>query len=339
MSTSALIIDLESTELSDAEADLIRQPCVAGILFFSRNFTNREQLCRLVEAIRNVRSDLLLMVDQEGGRVQRFKEEFTRLPAPALYGRYYHRDPEGALELIHDTGWLMASEQLSCGIDLSIAPVLDLDLGLTDVVGDRSFNSDPVLVSRLSSAWIQGMREAGMAAVVKHFPGHGSVESDSHLELPVDSRSFEEIASRDLLPFKDQIEAGIPAVLPAHIVFPSVDDQPSGFSRAWLQDILRQQLGFNGIIISDCLTMEGAASGGGYTARVRKALEAGCQLLILSNREGVLEVLPWLEKRLSAPCDLSLLKPQLSVEWSELQSTERYLSCRDRLDYLFRRFA
>ncbi|MGI9274385.1 MAG: beta-N-acetylhexosaminidase [Endozoicomonas sp.] len=339
MSTSSLIIDLESTSLSAAEAELIQHPCVAGILFFSRNFTNREQLCRLVESIRAVRSDLLLMVDQEGGQVQRFKEEFTRLPAPALYGRYYHRDPEGALELIHDTGWLMASEQLSCGIDLSIAPVLDLDLGLTDVVGDRSFNSDPALVSRLSTGWIKGMREAGMASVIKHFPGHGSVNTDSHLALPEDPRTFEEIASRDLLPFKEQIDAGVPAVLPAHILFSSVDDQPSGFSRVWLQEILRGQLGFNGIIISDCLTMEGAASGGGYTERVSKALEAGCQLLILSNRDGVLEVLPWLEKRATEACDLSPLKAGGGVEWSELQSMDRYLSCRDRLDHLFKRFA
>lgn len=178
-----------------------------------------------------------------------------------------------------------------------------------------------------------------MASVIKHFPGHGSVNTDSHLALPEDPRTFEEIASRDLLPFKEQIDAGVPAVLPAHILFSSVDDQPSGFSRVWLQEILRGQLGFNGIIISDCLTMEGAASGGGYTERVSKALEAGCQLLILSNRDGVLEVLPWLEKRATEACDLSPLKAGGGVEWSELQSMDRYLSCRDRLDHLFKRFA
>lgn len=284
-------------------------------VIFARNFRDRKQLSELVSDIRSIRQNLILMVDQEGGRVQRFKTDFTRLPPAESYARYFNCDPQKALELIEDCGWLMAEELLSCGLDLSLAPVLDLNLGLTDIVGDRALGSEPEIVIKLATAWRSGVHESGMACVGKHFPGHGSVNEDSHLTLPRDNRSLNAIRQRDMLPFKALIEQGIEAIMPAHIVFSEVDDQPCGFSSIWLQDILRKQLGFDGLVISDCLTMEGAASAGSYSLRVEKALNAGCDLLLLSNREGVREVLPWLEQCSFSTPDLSPLQASGGRPW------------------------
>ncbi|WP_062269944.1 beta-N-acetylhexosaminidase [Endozoicomonas arenosclerae] len=333
-----LIIDLEGQSLQPEERDLLQHPGVAGVLFFARNFHDRNQLCDLVSDIRSVRQDLVLMVDQEGGRVQRFKQDFTRLPPAESYVRYFNRDPQRALELIEDCGWLMSEELLSCGLDLSLAPVLDLNLGLTDIVGDRALGTDPETVIKLASAWCSGVHDSGMASVAKHFPGHGSVSEDSHLTLPQDNRTLKMIQKQDMIPFLSLIEQGVEAVMPAHIVFSEVDDQPCGFSSIWLKDILRNKVGFNGLVISDCLTMEGAASAGSYTLRVEKALHAGCDLLLLSNREGVKEVLPWLEQS-SFTADSSPLKAKGGRPLDELVAMDRYLSCKDRLDHLAERFS
>ncbi|WP_051786469.1 beta-N-acetylhexosaminidase [Endozoicomonas numazuensis] len=333
-----LIIDLEGLTLTPEEKDLLQHPGVAGVLFFARNFHDRNQICDLVSEIRSVRQNLILMVDQEGGRVQRFRQDFTRLPPAESYARYFNRDPQRALELIEDCGWLMAEELLSCGLDLSLAPVLDLNLGLTDIVGDRALGSDPESVIKLATAWCSGVHEAGMACVAKHFPGHGSVKEDSHLTLPHDSRSLNTIEQQDMVPFKALIEQGVEAVMPAHIVFSEVDDQPCGFSSVWLKDILRNNVGFNGLVISDCLTMEGAASAGSYSVRVEKALNAGCDLLLLSSRKGVIEVLPWLEQSSFSHSDVSPLKARGGRALEELITLDRYLSCKDRLDYLSERF-
>ena len=291
MNTGVLLINLEGTVLTDKERRILENPAVAGVLFFARNYQSPEQLTKFTADIRSVRDDLLICVDHEGGVVQRFKEHFTVLPPAARYGELYQQNPEEALALVREAGWLMASELLACGVDLSLAPVVDLDLGKTDIVSSRAFGSRPGQVISLAEAWIDGVHEAGMSAVLKHFPGHGSVDGDSHNVLPVDSRSLSEIEQQDLVPFSHLIRQGVEAVMPAHIVYSEVDDQPAGFSRIWQEDILRGQLGFGGLIMSDCLTMEGAASAGGYVDRVEQALEAGCDLLILSNRKGVLEIL------------------------------------------------
>ncbi|MGI9278354.1 MAG: beta-N-acetylhexosaminidase [Endozoicomonas sp.] len=333
-----LIIDLEGQTLQPEERDLIQHPGVAGVLFFARNFHDRNQLCDLVNEIRSIRQNLILMVDQEGGRVQRFKQDFTRLPPAESYARYFNRDPQRALELIEDCGWLMAEELLSCGLDLSLAPVLDLNLGLTDIVGDRALGGEPESVIKLATAWCSGVHESGMACVGKHFPGHGGVNEDSHLTLPRDSRSLNAIEQQDMVPFKALIEQGIEAVMPAHIVFSEVDDQPCGFSSIWLKDILRNQVGFDGLVISDCLTMEGAASAGSYSVRVEKALNAGCDLLLLSSRDGVREVLPWLDQSSFSTPELSSLQARGGRDQEELVTMDRYLNCKDRLDYLSERF-
>lgn len=334
-----LIIDLTGTELTEEEKALLQHPGVAGVLLFARNYSDRVQLCQLVSDIRAARENLVIMVDQEGGRVQRFKQDFTRLPAPEKYLRYYHRDPQGAIELVQDCGWLMAQELLSCGVDLSLAPVLDINHGLTPIVGDRAFGTDSETVIKLASAWMEGMTEAGMAAVGKHFPGHGNVQDDSHLTLPVDDRSFEEIAKEDLEPFKTFIEKGIQGVMPAHIVFSQIDSLPAGFSAVWLKDILREKLGYEGCIISDCLTMEGAASAGSFTARTERALTAGCDLLLLSSREGVIEVLPWLVEQGITSDKADTFKAQSQYTLDELSSMDRYLSCKDRLEHLSERYS
>ena len=338
MKQGVLIVDLPGTELTSADRDFLAHTGIAGVLLFARNYSSREQLHALVQDIRQVRSDLIIMVDHEGGRVQRFKEGFVRLPAAGQLSRYFQRDPQGALKLARDTGWLMASELLAMDVDLSLAPVLDLDLCKTDIVGDRAFGSEPEQVIQLTTAWIEGVREAGMACVIKHFPGHGNVDGDSHRVLPRDDRSFDEIAASDMQPFREIIEQGADAVMPAHIVFSEVDDQPAGFSRRWLQDILRGQLGFTGVVISDCLTMEGAASAGSFLNRVEQALAAGCDLLILSSRIGAMEVLPELARLSRQRSDISTLKASAAVDYEELTASERYLSCRDRIDYLYQRY-
>ncbi|AMO56709.1 hypothetical protein GZ77_02995 [Endozoicomonas montiporae] len=333
-----LIVDLKGTELSSADRDFLVHEGIAGVLLFTRNYSSREQLQALVQDIRQLRPDLLIMVDHEGGRVQRFKDGFVRLPAAGQLSRYYLQDPQGALKLARDVGWLMASELRAVGIDLSLAPVLDLDLGKTDVVGDRAFGSEPEQVIQMTSAWIEGVREAGMACVLKHFPGHGSVDADSHLLLPEDHRPFDEIAARDMVPFKELIQQGADAVIPAHIVFTEVDSRPAGFSRVWLQDILRDQLGFEGIVISDCLTMEGAASVGSFSNRVEQALSAGCDLLILSSRTGAIEALSNLPRLSQREVDISTLRASNAVGYEDLIASERYFSCKDRIDYLRERY-
>lgn len=338
MQQGVLIVDLAGTELTEEDRKFLQNPGIAGVLLFSRNYENRQQLNQLIQDIRQVNADLMIMVDHEGGRVQRFRQDFVRLPAMAQLGRYYQHDPGRALKLTRDAGWLMASELLAAGVELSLAPVLDLDLGKTGIVGDRSFGSDPETVIALSRAWTEGMREAGMACVIKHFPGHGSVDSDSHLTLPVDDRPLDSIRDRDMQPFSALAADGAEGVMPAHIIFSQVDDQPASFSSRWLKGILRQELAYQGVVISDCLTMEGAASAGDYLARGRQALAAGCNLLIVSNREGAESILANLDSLEQTVTDISGLKSSDFPDYAELITSERYLSCRDRLDHLMERY-
>lgn len=308
----SLIIDFEGKEVSAEERELLAHPLIAGVILFARNYESPEQISKLCQQIRSMRkSPLLIMVDQEGGRVQRFINGFTRLPCMATFGKMYDDDPKSATDLAKDCGWLMASELLAVGVDFSLAPVLDLNKNINPAIGDRAFHSDPNIVTQLTQSFIHGMNAAGMAATGKHFPGHGSVMSDSHTAIPTDERDLHEIEQKDMLPFVKLIKSGISAMMPAHIVFPKVDKLPVGFSAFWLKTILRKRLGFVGTIFSDDLNMEGANISTDYSDRFIAARDAGCDFVLLcNNRRGVLQVLD----------NLSYPSHQLSVEkWRILQ--------------------
>lgn len=289
----SFIIDLEGCEVTAEEKELLSHPLVGGVILFTRNYDAQDQLKNLCRQIRSSRNlPLLIMVDQEGGRVQRFIHGFTRLPPIGFIGKIYDDDPHYASQLAQDCGWLMASEILAHGIDLSLAPVVDLNKNLNQVIGQRAFHANPQIVTHLAEAYIKGMREAGMASVAKHFPGHGSVTADSHISTPIDTRSLEMIEIDDMLPFASLVKTQLSAVIPAHIIFPKIDENPVGFSSIWLQEILRHRLGFTGLILSDDMNMEGANISGNYADRFLLARQAGCDFVLLcNNRCGVIQVL------------------------------------------------
>ena len=278
------MLDVEGTTLSAREREWLEHPAAAGVILFTRNFASLAQLSELTAAIKAVRKpELLVAVDHEGGRVQRFREGFSRLPAARNLGKLYDRDPEQGCRSAQLSGWLMASELRAVGVDFSFAPVADLDYGRSEVIGDRAFHHDPQTAALLACHYLRGMRAAGMRGVVKHFPGHGAVAADSHLALPVDERSLEAIEQRDLIPFKALIEEDIAAVMPAHIVYVAADSKPAGYSSFWLRTMLREKLGFKGVIVSDDLGMAGAAILGDFATRARTALEAGCDMILVCN--------------------------------------------------------
>lgn len=289
------VIDMQGTTLSAAERGRLLHPATGGVILFSRNYRDRAQLRALISEIRDVRSDLLLCVDQEGGRVQRLREGFTPLPPMRRLGDLWDRDAQAARAAARAAGLVIAAELAEQEIDFSFAPVLDLDYGSSTVIGDRAFHADPEAVGQLAAAFIGGLAEAGMAAVGKHFPGHGYVRADSHVDLPRDDRSLEDILERDVLPYRAAIAAGLAGVMPAHVVYTRVDAQPAGYSAYWLREVLRGQLGFDGLIFSDDLSMRGATGAGGVAERARLALEAGCDMVLLcndaSNQEALLESL------------------------------------------------
>lgn len=289
----SLIIDLEGLTVTAEEREILAHPLVGGVILFARNYASREQLITLCQQIRlSCQHPLLITVDQEGGRVQRFIHEFTRIPFMGIFGKWYDQDPATASRLVQDCGWLMAMELLSAGIDLSLAPVLDLDKGVSTIIGQRAFHAHPQTVIAMANAFVNGMNEAGMASIGKHFPGHGAVIADSHLTIPIDERSIHEIEHDDMLPFAEMIKNGILAIMAAHIVFPQVDDLPVGFSSYWLKTVLRDRLGFTGAIFSDDLNMEGANLSANYSDRVMMAREAGCDFTLLcNNRMGVIHAL------------------------------------------------
>ncbi len=295
MTLGPLMLDLDGTELSAEERELLLDPRVGGVILFSRNYHSPQQLARLCDDIHGVRdgTPLLIAVDQEGGRVQRFREGFTEIPAMAEFGRRYDRDHKMAHGDTESGGWLMASELLSCGVDFSFAPVLDLEYGVSGVIGDRAFHRSPEVVAALAQSWMRGMHLAGMGAVGKHFPGHGGVKADSHVEVPQDKRTFADLLIDDMVPFERMVSYGIEGIMPAHIYYSETDpDYPAGFSPFWLQTVLRKQLGFNGAVFSDDLTMTGASALGDYPQRAAAALEAGCDMLLVCNhREHAITVL------------------------------------------------
>jgi beta-N-acetylhexosaminidase len=297
MSLGPLMMDLEGTSITAEERALMEHPLVGGVILFTRNYVDPEQLTELVAGIHAVRTPpLIVAVDQEGGRVQRFQKGFTRLPPARLIGHAFDQDPKGGLELARRTGWLMASELRSHGVDISFAPVVDLDYGVNEAIGTRAFHKRTEAVSQLAIAYMYGMREAGMAATAKHFPGHGAVTADSHHILPVDRRELVDMAD-DLSPYRRLIANGLPSVMVAHIVFPALDAAPASLSPAWIRDVLRGELRFQGVVFADDLSMGGAAAAyGDVVARAEKALAAGCDMLpVCNNRASVLKLLDGLK--------------------------------------------
>lgn len=293
MMTSPIILDLEGTAITPEEKEILQHPLVGGLILFSRNYISPQQItdiCRLARQCR--KQPLLIAVDHEGGRVQRFKQGFTAIPPMGELGALYEKNSEKALKAAESFGALIAKELLAVGVDFSFTPVLDLDRQRNSVIGDRAFHQQPDVVIALATALIKGLHDNGMASCGKHFPGHGAVTQDSHHALPVDERSLPEIYAEDLKPFIALIQAGIRSMMPAHIIFSAVDQNPVGFSSIWLQNILRQQLQFSGKIFSDDLNMAGAEFAGDYPARARAALQAGCDMvLICNNRAGAISIL------------------------------------------------
>lgn len=285
MTPGKLLIGLQGTELTPEEREWLQHPRVAGTILFDRNIGDREQLCALTADIhRQSAESPLVAVDQEGGRVQRITAPGTVLPPMRALGAWYDRNRDDAAAGAERLGWLMAAELLTAGVDWSFAPVLDLDRGLSSVIGDRAFHSDPDTVAALGGGWARGMLAAGMAPCGKHFPGHGGVGADSHLELPVDDRPILALRGQDMVPFERLIGEGVlPAVMTAHVVYSQVDNQPASFSGTWIHRILREELDFQGVVVGDDLGMEGAASIGGYPARAESAAHAGCDLILLCN--------------------------------------------------------
>ena len=310
MTLGPLMCDVAGTELTDDDRRRLSHPLVGGVILFARNYASLAQLDALTTEIHALKSaPLLIGVDHEGGRVQRFREGFTRLPAMRVFGERWDAHPQQARHLAREAGYVLASELRAHGVDFSFAPVLDLDYGASSVIGDRAFHRDPRAVFELGQAVMLGMKDAGMAACGKHFPGHGHVVADSHGAIPVDERSLPGIARADLVPFRMMIEAGLAALMPAHVIYPRIDAQPAGFSRVWLGDILRGELGFDGVIFSDDLCMAGAAVAGDIVARVEAALVAGCDMALVCNRSDLAdEVLARLEVDWPAPARARLAR-------------------------------
>lgn len=286
MALGPVMLDVAGTELTAGDRKRLLHHLVGGVILFTRNFQSCAQLAQLTADIHELRSPpLIIAVDHEGGRVQRFREGFTRLPPMRELGLVWDRDSRKAVALAQALGFVLAAELRVHGIDLSFTPVLDVDFGNSSVIGDRAFHTLPEAIADLATGVMHGLREGGMAAVGKHFPGHGHVRADSHHEVPVDERSLADIESEDLVPFRRLINAGMGAIMPAHVIYPDVDAAPAGFSEIWLKRILRGQLGFDGIIFSDDLSMEGASVAGGVVDRGRAALRAGCDMVLVCNNE------------------------------------------------------
>jgi beta-N-acetylhexosaminidase len=293
VSLGPLMIDLEGTAVTPEETDLMRHPLVGGVILFTRNYADPEQLTQLVAAIHAVRGPpLIVAVDHEGGRVQRFRKGFSELPPARRIGHEFDLEPRTGLGLARSLGWLMAAELRSVGVDISFAPDVDLDYGISEIIGDRAFHARPQVVGQLAVAYMHGMRDAGMAATAKHFPAHGAVVADSHLTLPVDRRELADMTD-DLAPYYRLIANGLPAVMMAHVLFPAVDSLPASLSSRWIRDVLRGDLRFQGVVFSDDLSMGGAAAAyGDIVTRARQALSAGCEMLpVCNNRAGVVTLL------------------------------------------------
>jgi beta-N-acetylhexosaminidase len=326
------MLDVVGTTLTEDDIRRIDHPMTGGIILFARHFTDRAQLVALTDAIRAVREDLLIAVDHEGGRVQRFRADgFTALPAPAKLGALWDKDVLLATKAATAFGYVLAAELRACGVDMSFTPVLDLDYGHSKVIGDRALHADPRVVTMLAKSLNHGLALAGMANCGKHFPGHGFASADSHVAMPVDDRPLDEILAADVRPY-DWLGLSLASVIPAHVIYPQVDEKPAGFSRVWLQDILRGKLGFNGAIFSDDLSMEAARAGGSLTDAALAALTAGCDMVLICNQpeeaERVLERLQFTQTGASLS-RLRRMRPRGKAwRWSRLMTQVEYQQAR-----------
>jgi beta-N-acetylhexosaminidase len=292
MSLGPIMLDIEGTQLTADDRSKLQHPLVGGVILFTRNYSSLRQLIQLTTEIHALRTPpLLIAADHEGGRVQRFREEFTRLPPMRELGRIWDEHPNQARHLAQQTGYVLAAELRAAGVDLSFTPVLDMDYGQSCVIGDRAFHHKPQGIADLAHSLMSGLKLGGMTAVGKHFPGHGYIQADSHTEVPVDERAYPDIEKNDLIPFRKMIGFGLAGIMPAHVVYPRVDARPAGFSEVWLKKILRGELGFEGCIFSDDLNMEGASVAGNIVQRAQSALKAGCDMALLCNNPEAADTL------------------------------------------------
>ncbi|HET7610986.1 MAG TPA: beta-N-acetylhexosaminidase [Rhodanobacteraceae bacterium] len=330
-----LIIGIEGTELTAADRGRLSAPEVSGAILFTRNYRDHEQLAGLVASIRAVRGDpFVLSVDHEGGPVQRFRPGFTRLPPLARIGELFHRDRDAAIAMAEMHAIVMANEVRACDIDLSFAPVVDLARG-NRVIGERAFDPDPAVVGELGAAYVRGMRLAGMAATLKHYPGHGSIPEDTHLEAAVDPRPLDTIRDADLVPFVEGFAAGAEAVMVAHVTYPAVDACAAGYSRRWIGEVLRGDLGFCGVVFSDDVGMAAAESAGGISARVVAHLDAGCDLVLVCAPAMVDDAIEAVRGRAPCPAEnVAALCGSVAADWDALQADPqhaRYVAALDDL--------
>ncbi len=335
MNLGPLMVDLQGLELQPDEREMLGHPLVGSVILFARNYADPEQLQRLVADIHAVRSPALIVgVDQEGGRVQRFRSGFSLLPPLRRIGHEFDAQPKAGLSLARELGWLMAAELRAHGVDLSFAPVVDLDYGISEVIGDRSLHARAPVVGQLAVAYMHGMRDAGMAATAKHFPGHGAVVADSHHALPVDRRALIDMQS-DLAPYRLLIENGLAGIMVAHVSYPAIDEAPASASSRWIRGVLRGDLRFQGVVFADDLSMAGAASIGGIVERAERALAAGCDVLpVCNHRPSVLALLDGLAPRHDPASALRLVrlrgKGQMTRE--ALMASTTWQQCRDSLE-------
>jgi beta-N-acetylhexosaminidase len=326
-----LVIGVAGTELTAQERDWLQHDACAGVILFARNFASRAQVAELSHAIRAAAPrPQLVCVDQEGGRVQRFREGYSALPPLEGFGRMYANDPVAALELAQEHAWLMASEVRASGVDLSFAPVVDLGRG-NRAIGNRAFSEDPRIVAEFTRAYVRGMHSAGMAATLKHFPGHGSVLEDTHFDDAVDDRSLDEIRALDLVPFVAGIEAKADAVMMAHVVYPQVAPEPAGYSPRWINEILRKEMNFHGVVFSDDIGMAAAFSAGGVKARIDAHLDAGCDVVLVCHPDLVDESLAAVAGRKLNTMALAGLIGRGAMGWEGLLAEVRYGTAQDRL--------
>ncbi len=296
MAQATLFLDLDGTELSAEESALLTRPHIGGVILFGRNTQTAKQVAELIQAIRGIRPDLVISIDQEGGRVQRLKNGVTILPPVNVLSQVYSLDKAKGLSAARQMGYLMAAEMRLLDIDLSFAPVLDVNYDRNTVIGDRAFANDHLTVCALSAEYIEGMRDAGMSATAKHFPGHGWADADTHHNDAIDERTFEQLWNTDMLPFREAICNGVEGMMFAHVLYPNCASDPAGYSDYWMKEVLRERLAFTGFVFSDDLSMKAAQAAGGYKQRAEKAIAAGCQVLLCCNdRSGTIEVLNYLE--------------------------------------------
>lgn len=339
MPLGPLMIDIDGVELSPVDRDILKHPLVGAVILFSRNYESTEQVSELCKDIHALRAEsLLIAVDHEGGRVQRFRDGFTPIPSMRALGSSYAENKQRGLEQAKSVAWLMATELLQVGVDFSFAPVLDLDYGCSEVIGDRAFSSDNKAVANLAMSFHQGLLEAGMASIGKHFPGHGAVVPDSHVAMPVDERSFDEIMQQDIYPFKQLIQKGMKGIMPAHVIYQQVDELPAGFSRYWLQTVLRQQLGFDGAIFSDDLSMRGASVVGDFEQRARQALKAGADMALVCNdrpaTEKLIDALNDFDINMNSVKRLINMRPRIMQQKTVRQTSVKWQSCRQVIEEL-----